>query len=114
MQDQYQTIFELGFRSFPWPSIIRLLVFIAVGLLLIQLFKRRTVYVLVGVFVASIATIILLVSLVVFVPDFFKLRNAYASGKDLGVEGTVQDFRPAPAIGPLRESFSVGGVLFSH
>ena len=112
--DNYQTIFELGFQSFPWPRVVQPLVFLAVGLLLIQLFRSKKFYVILGAFVASMASLFLLLSLVIFVPNFVKQRSAYVSGKSVVVEGIVQDFRPAPALGPARESFSVDGISFSY
>jgi hypothetical protein len=48
--DSYQTIFELGFRSFPWLSVIQPLIFLVLGLLFITLLirmkslKRKTFY----------------------------------------------------------------------
>jgi hypothetical protein len=60
------------------------------------------------------ASIFLLISLLAFIPNFVKLRSAYVSGKSLVVAGVVQDFRPAPALGPATESFSVNGVSFSY
>jgi hypothetical protein len=84
--NNYYTIFELGLRSFPWARIIPPLVFLVGGLLLFRLFRGRTFYVAVGLFAASIASIILLTSLVVFVPKFVTLRSAYASGKGIVVE----------------------------
>jgi hypothetical protein len=112
--NNYYTIFELGLRSFPWARIIPPLVFLVGGLLLFRLFRGRTFYVAVGLFAASIASIILLTSLVVFVPKFVTLRSAYASGKGIVVEGIVQNFHPAPTIGPASESFSVQGISFSY
>lgn len=113
-QENYQTIYQLGLQSFPWASVFRLLIFIAGGLLLARLFKRKSVYVVLGLFVTSIASLILLASLVVVVPNFINLRRSYVSGKSSIVEGVVENFRPAPTIGPARESFSVRGVLFSY
>jgi hypothetical protein len=113
-QENYQTIFELGFRSFPWASVGRLLIFIASGLLLARLFKSKSLCVVVGLFVASIASLILLASLVVFVPNFIKQRSSYVSGKSSLVEGVVENFHPAPTLGPARETFSVHGILFSY
>lgn len=110
----YRTLFELGFGSFPWFSVARPLIFIAIGLLIIKFAKRRPAYLVMGVFAACFAFVILLVSLINYVPEFFKLRGAYLSGKTSVVEGTVKDFRPAPKIGRARESFSVGGVTFSY
>ena len=108
--NNYYTIFELGLRSFPWARIIPPLVFLVGGLLLFRLFRSRTFYVAVGLFVASIASIILFTSLVIFIPKFVALRSAYVSGKGIVVEGIVQNFHPAPTIGPASESFSVQGI----
>lgn len=112
--DNYETIFELGFRSFPWTRVIQPIIFLTVGLLLIPLFKGKKIFFIVGMFVASMASLFLLVSLMTFIPNFVKLRTAYVSGKSLVVEGIVQNFRPAPTIGPARESFSVNSVLFAY
>jgi hypothetical protein len=112
--DSYETIFELGFRSFPWTRVIQPIIFLTVGLLLIPLFKSKNFYFIVGVFVASMASLFLLISLVNVIPNFVKLRTAYVSGKSLVVEGIVQNFRPAPTIGPAKESFSVDGILFTY
>ena len=114
MTQESYPIFELGFKSLPWTRVIQPLIFLAIGLLLTMLFKRKRLYVAVGVFAASIASLFLLISLVVFVPEFAELRSAYRSGKGVIVEGAVENFQPAPAIGPARESFSVDGKLFSY
>ena len=113
-EESYQTIFQLGVRSFSWSRIFYPLIFLASGLLLIRLLKGRKFYVIVGVLVASMASLFLLISLVIFLPSFMKQRGEYVSGKSLIVEGTVENFRPAPTIGPARESFSVHGVSFSY
>jgi len=112
--DSYQTIFELGFRSFPWPRIIQPLSFLILGLLVIRFFRNKNFYLIVGMFVTSMALLFFLLSLLFFVPDFVTLRSAYVSGKSVVVEGVVQDFRPAPTIGSARESFSVNGTSFSY
>jgi hypothetical protein len=112
--DNYQTIFELGFRSFPWQRVLQPLIFLALGLLLIQFFKRKPFHLIVGVFVASMASFFFLISLVIFVPEFVRLRSAYTSGKSDIVDGVIQNFQPAPTIGPALESFSVNGVSFSY
>ena len=112
--DNYQTIYELGFRSFQWLTIVRLLAFIVLGLLIIKLFKKKTFFAIVGVFVASISTLILFVALLSLIPQFVKLRSAYMSGKSMVAVGVVQSFHPAPIIGSELESFSVNGVSFSY
>ncbi len=109
-----QTVFELGLRSFPWARVLHPMPFIVIGLLLFRFCRSKQIYQAVGIIVASLASIFLLVSLVVFVPHFVKLRSAYVSGRTSVVEGVVENFRPAPALGPARESFSVRGVIFSY
>jgi hypothetical protein len=84
------------------------------GLLLMKLFKSKRFYVIVGVFVASMASLFLLISLVIFIPSFVKLRTAYVSGRSVVLEGVVQNLRLAPTLGPARESFMVDGVSFSY
>lgn len=112
--DAYKTIFELGPRSFPWQRVIQPLIFLTMGLLLIKFFKNKRPYLVVGVFVASMASLFLLISMVIFIPNFVLLRTAYTSGKTVVVEGVVQNFRPAPSLGPAIESFSVDGVSFAY
>jgi hypothetical protein len=113
-QGNYQTIFEIGFRSFPWGKVAQLLIFVALGLVLVRFLKSKKSYLVVGVLMASMASIFVIVLLVVTVPEFIGLRSAYLSGKGSTVEGVVENFLPAPRIGPARESFSVSGVLFSY
>lgn len=115
--DNYQTIFELGFRTFPWTAVGGPLIFIAAGFLLFRIssfFKRKTFYAAFGMIFASLATLIFLVSLMFFIPRFLTLRHAYVSGRSNVVSGAIQDFHQAPALGPASESFSVQGVLFSY
>jgi len=113
-QGNYQTVFEIGLRSFPWARLVDPLIFIAIGLLLIWLLKNRRPYLVMGVFISSLASVFLLVALVTFIPTFIRLRNTYVTGKSSVAEGDVENFHPAPTIGPARESFSVRGVLFSY
>jgi hypothetical protein len=113
LQANYQTIFEIGFRSLPWTRLMHPLVFVAIGLLLVR-FHKSKIYRVMGVFVALLASFFFFIWLVVFIPQFVALRSAYVSGKSSIVEGTVENFHPAPALGPARESFSVHGVIFSY
>jgi hypothetical protein len=113
-QETYQTIFEIGFKSFPWGKVAQPLIFVAIGLLLVRFLKRKKIYLVMGVFVASMASIFVLLSLVVTIPEFIELRSAYVSGKGSTVEGVVENFRPAQTLGPASESFSVRGVSFSY
>jgi len=113
-QVSVQMVFEIGLRSFPWPRILHPVPFIVIGLLLSRFCRNRQIYQVTGIIVASLATIVFLISLVVFIPNFVRLRSAYVTGRTSVVEGVVENFRPAPALGPARESFSVRGVSFSY
>ncbi len=112
-QENYQTIFELGFRTFPWAGVGHTLIVLPIGLILTRFPKSRR-FALVGILMVSAASFFFLISLLAFVPNFLKLRREYLSGKSALVEGIVENFHPAPAIGPLEESFSVRGILFSY
>jgi hypothetical protein len=114
VQATYQTAFEIGLGSFPWIKILHPLAFVALGLLLVRFGSKRQIYRAMGIIVASMASIFFLLGLTTLVPNFLHLRGAYISGKSSIVEGVVENFRPAPALGPATESFSVHGVLFSY
>ena len=112
-QESYQTIFELGFRTFPWAGVGHTLIVLPIGLILMRFPKSRR-FALAGVFMVSMASFFFLISLLAFVPKFIELRSAYVSGKSEVVEGVVKNFHPAPKIGSAEESFSVRGILFSY
>ncbi|HME56952.1 MAG TPA: hypothetical protein VKF63_01335 [Terracidiphilus sp.] len=112
--DNYLTIFELGPRSFPWPIHLYILLIIGVLLIKIKYFRNNKYFFIAGIFATSMASIFILVSLMAFIPEYIKLQNEYVSGKSVVVEGVVQNFRPAPALGPATESFSVNEVSFSY
>lgn len=114
MSDHYQTAFELGFRTFPWPRVLQPLFFVIAGIAFIKFSRRNKFRFGFGVFLTGMASLILLLSLVIFVPKFIELQGAYRSGKSVVVEGTVQDLSLAPALGPAIESFSVSGTPFSY
>ncbi len=110
----YQTIFEIGLKSFPWARVAHPLFFVVLGLLVILFFKKYPVALVTGVWVTGLASIIFLLALLNFIPKFIKLRSAYVSGRSSIVAGVVEDFHPAPTLGPLRESFRVNGLSFSY
>ena len=64
--------------------------------------------------VALMATLFFSLLVVRFVPDFIQARHAYRAGDNSVVEGVVENFHPAPALGPASESFSVNGINFSY
>jgi hypothetical protein len=114
MQSAPQLIFQIGLRSFPWARVLYPLSFAVVGFLLFRFFRGKQIYQVTGLIVASLASIFFLVALVAFIPNFLRVRSAYLSGRSSVVEGVVEDFRPAPELGPARESFSVSGTVFSY
>jgi tellurite resistance protein TehA-like permease len=113
-QDGYQTVFEIGLRSFPWAGLLHPAPFILIGLLLVRFSRGRQLYQIAGAVGAILATFFFLLLATSFVPDFLKFRHAYKSGESLIVEGVVENFKPAPTMGALKESFSVHGIAFSY
>jgi hypothetical protein len=113
-QADYKTVFEIGLGSFPWASAARPLIFVVIGALLVRFVKRKRIYVVMGILGVAFGTLIFVTLLVIFVPNFVKLRSAYVSGRSSIVEGVVENFHPAPALGPATESFSVNGMSFSY
>ena len=110
---EYQTVFELGTRSFPWSGFVTSAGLVVLGLVLFRFFKREIAKAVGGVLFAFGA--LLLIILCFEVPSKFnELRRAYTSGKTTVIEGQVEKFRPVPFIGPSIESFSVDGVQFSY
>jgi hypothetical protein len=117
-QGNYQTVFEIGLGSFPWARVLHPLIgvaaIVAIGLFLMLFLRSKQIALVMGAFGVLFGSLFILPGLVVFVPNFVKLRSAYVSGRSSIVEGVVENFRPAPTIGPAREFFSVSGVLFSY
>jgi len=111
---QYNTIFEIGLKSFPWGGLLHPLPFFLVGILLFKFGKRRAVYQVTGFIVAVLAGMFLCILAVKLVPNYVEVRHTFKSGDSSIVEGLVKDFRPAPILGAANESFSVGGVDFSY
>jgi hypothetical protein len=110
---EYQTVFELGLRSFPWSVFIVPSGLMALGSALFRFFKQEIARVVGGVLFAFGA--VLLVILCVEVPSRFnQLRRAYMAGETSVTEGQVENFQPVPFLGPSTESFFVNGVHFSY
>jgi hypothetical protein len=110
-QPEYQTIFEIGLRSIPWSTVLHPLPFIIIGVLLLRFARAKSAQI-TGVAVASMATLFSLILAVISVAKFIKLRSAYRNGDSAVVQGFVENFHPAPPLGPARESFSVNGISF--
>lgn len=110
----YDTVFEIGFRSFPWDRLLHPLPFILIGLLLLTFGRRKPVYQSMGVIIGAFAALFVALGAISLVPEFVEIRHNYKSGGSSFVEGTVENFHEAPPLGASKESFSVGGVNFSY
>lgn len=113
-QTNYQTIFEIGLRSFAWGALFHPTIFIVIGLLLVRFSKGRAYFQFVGGAGALFGGLIFLLAAIVMVPEFIDARHAYVKGDTSIIQGTVENFRPTHALGPSEESFSVKGVKFSY
>jgi len=109
----YQTVFEIGFKSFPWNAVLHPVPFILIGAFLFR-FGHKEIYRIAGIVGASLATLFFVIATVSLLPRSISQRNAYRNGDTSVVEGVVEDFHPAPVLGAARESFSVHGVAFSY
>jgi|SRR5208282_1446155 len=110
----YQTVFELGLRSFPWGALLHPTIFIAIGLVLVRFSGGRKYLQLVAGAGALFGVLGFLLLAIRYVPEFIQARHAYATGDTSVIQGKVEDFHPMPALGPAKESFSVAGVGFSY
>jgi hypothetical protein len=111
--EEYQTVFELGTRSFPWSEIVGPILFGIVGLAFFR-FSKREMWRIIGGLMFAFGTLFGVILCITEIPKFIELRCAYADGQSHVVEGHVENFQPMPYLGALRESFSVGGVSFSY
>ena len=114
MTHDYHTIFEIGMKSFPWLALLRPMILVAAGLLLVRFSRRRPQLQLIGALGAIVGALLLLMGTSKLVPEFMAGRRTYQSGQSRMVEGTVDDFHPAPVLLQGMESFQVGGVRFSY
>jgi hypothetical protein len=110
----YQTVFEIGFRSFPWSGLLHPVPFILIGFLLFRFGKSKQIYQATGIILVALAMFFFSILAVRIVPGFFEIRHAYRSGNSSVVEGNVDNFHPAPDLGATEEFFSVNGVAFSY
>jgi|HubBroStandDraft_1064217.scaffolds.fasta_scaffold02739_4 hypothetical protein len=110
----YQTVFEIGLKSFAWGTLFHPTIAIVIGLALIRFSRGRGYLQVVGGCGALSGALIFVIAVLRLVPEFIEIRHAYAKGDSSIVQGTVEDFHPMPMLGPSKESFSVNGANFSY
>jgi hypothetical protein len=111
---QYHTIFEIGLKSFPWRGLLHPVPFVLIGMLLFKFGKSKQIYQVTGIIVAALATLFFILIAFRLTADFVDTRHAFQSGNSSIIEGIVENFHPAPALGAANESFSVDGIDFSY
>src|ERR1700678_1704848 len=110
----YKTIFEIGFRSFPWLQLLQPVLFVLLGTALFRFGKRKQINQVVGIIMAAFAAIFVSIAAINLIPKFIEIRHSYKRGNSSIVEGVVENFHAAPELGAAEESFSVRGVNFSY
>jgi hypothetical protein len=110
----YQTVFQIGLGSFPWSFMLPFVLMIGIGYALIRFNAGKQIRLAVGYLVIIFSSLLLLVLSVSMIPEFIEIRHTYRNGGSSVIEGTVEDFRAMPALGPANESFSVKGTTFSY
>jgi hypothetical protein len=110
----YNTIFEIGFRSFPWLQLLQPVLFVLLGTALFRFGKRKQINQVVGIIMAAFAAIFVSIAAINLIPKFIEIRHSYKRGNSSIVEGVVENFHAAPELGAAEESFSVRGVNFSY
>jgi hypothetical protein len=114
IQANYQTIFQIGLKSFPWSLLLHPIPFILIALLLVRFSGRMQFFKALGTIIALMGALFFIILVLKLVPEFMAQRREYLSGNSSVVEGTVQDFHPAPVLRAADESFEVAGVSLSY
>jgi hypothetical protein len=113
MPPEYQTVFEIGFKSFPWADLLHPGIFVLLGFALYRFSKQGFRRVL-GLVALAFGALLVLISFLTIIPVFLKERNAYVHGRSSVIEGPVANFHPKLVLGPANESFSIQGVNFTY
>src|SRR5690349_23401847 len=90
---RYETIFEIGLRSFPWASLLHPMIALVVGLPLFLFGMRKPLYRYIGAAVACFGILVMVLATITFVPEYVSLRGAYARGESSIVQGRSEERR---------------------
>jgi len=110
---EYQTIFEINVASFPWSAFLTPCLCILLGIAFYR-FSKMKLFQLFGLIASAVGLFFVLLYCTALIPKYVRLRHAYKNGQTKLIEGPIENFHPMPSLGPSKESFSVGGVLFSY
>jgi len=113
----YQTVFDISQKGFDWWFPAAGLAFLAVGIFLIWLGKKKTwtgFQRWTGYYFVAFSSLWTLAAFGTMWPEYTNLHNAYMQGQYSVVEGEVENFRPMPYDGHQDECFSVKGVTFCY
>ena len=113
-QGGFQTVFEIGLKTFPWVGLVMPVVFIVMGMCLIRFSGGNQIRQIVGGFAVLFCGLVVVLLGVRLIPDFVEERHAYVTGKYSVVDGPVEDFHPMPFQGHQNERFRVGAKSFSY
>jgi hypothetical protein len=111
---EFQTVFEVGWRTFPWKDFVGPLLFGIVGIVFAKTAGRNGLWQGIG-FLMMLGGFGMAAVLFTADEDVWQTARAdYLRGDTKVVEGTVENFQPAPYVGSIRESFTVGKVTFVY
>ena len=113
---EYQTVFEITDKGFPWWPTAVGLGFVGWFLLIVRYgHKRNQRYkIIFGYLMAAFMLMLTALTFALMYTDYRNLKRAYERGDYKVVEGRVENFRPMPFEGHTNESFTVQGVKFSY
>jgi hypothetical protein len=110
----YQTVFEIGLRSFPWAIFVVPTLFIIAGGALVRYPRGKQIRQAVGGILIILSILFIVLMAGGAVTDFIEARYDYSRGHFSVIEGAVENFHPMPHEGHQQESFTVNGVAFFY
>jgi hypothetical protein len=111
---EFQTVFEMGWRTFPWRDIAGPFLVGITGVVIFKTAGQNGLRQGVGFLIALFGLGMCVLLAVTEIPEWHSARVDYLNGQTEAVEGTVEYFRPPPYVGPTRESFTVGKITFVY
>jgi hypothetical protein len=113
MPQEYQTVFQIGLKTFPWAHALHPGILVAIGFALFR-YSKQNIFRIFGFAGFAFGLIFLVISCLTIIPTFANARHAFVNGQSSVIEGPIANFLPKPALGEAKESFTVLGVSFSY